>query len=80
MISKQEHDLNIKIKANNLIMALELTTKELYSRAADIEADLTEIMNGSDYSRKIFYCKTWIGIQRFKQKLKFFSKDEILTV
>ena len=80
MISKQEQDLNIKIKANNLIMAMELTTKELYSRATEIEADLTAIMKGTDHSRKIFYCQTWIGIQRLKQKLKCFSKDGILTV
>lgn len=78
-ISKMEQDLNIRIKANNLVLAMELTAKELYYRANEIEADLTEIMNGTDHSQKIFYCQTWIGIKRLKQKLKLFSRDGNLT-
>jgi hypothetical protein len=80
MISKNDQALNIKIKANNLIIAMELTTKELYSRANEIEADLTEIMCGADHPQKIFYCQTWIDIQRLKQKLQLFTRDGILSI
>jgi hypothetical protein len=79
MTPKTEHVLNIQIKADNLFDALELTTKELYSRANEIEADLTEIMKGTDHSQKFFYFQTWKSIQHVKQKLQLFSREGVLT-